>query len=70
MVDNKSVSGAISNKKKLAAGKSANVGKSTSIKMKEGGVVKSKHSDAAEDRKLISKVLKEKGLKCGGKVKK
>jgi len=29
-----------------------------------------KHEDEAEDKKLIAKALKEKGLKGGGKVKK
>jgi len=29
-----------------------------------------KHDDEAQDKKLISKMLKEKGLKHGGKVKK
>ena len=29
-----------------------------------------KHDDEAEDKKLIGKMLKEKGLKHGGKVKK
>lgn len=34
---------------------------------KKGGMV---HGDAKQDKALIKKVLKEKGLKCGGKVKK
>ncbi len=34
---------------------------------KKGGMV---HDDVKQDKALIKKVLKEKGLKCGGKVKK
>ena len=33
----------------------------------KGGMV---HEDVKQDKALIKKVLKEKGLKCGGKVKK
>jgi hypothetical protein len=35
---------------------------------KEGGLMK-KHDDEAQDKKLINKMLKEKGLKKGGKAK-
>ncbi len=42
-------------------------GQSQQVKCyKEGGIVK--HSDAKEDKKLIAKELKKRGLKCGGKV--
>jgi hypothetical protein len=34
---------------------------------KKGGMV---HDDVKQDKTLIKKALKEKGLKCGGKVKK
>jgi hypothetical protein len=36
---------------------------------KYGKIMKKKHVDEAEDKKLIDTKFKEKGLKCGGKVK-
>lgn len=35
--------------------------------LKKGGMV---HDDAKQDKALIAKELKARGLKCGGKVKK
>lgn len=42
-------------------------GKSQQVKMYAKGGKVEKHHDEAEDKKLINKVLKEKGLKKGGR---
>lgn len=62
----------ISNHKKLAMGKEAKTSCSPLKKMKAGGAVK--HSDEAQDKKLIKKMIaasekKEAGYKKGGSVK-
>ena len=44
-------------------------GQSQQIKMYAKGGKVEKHSDEAQDKKLIKKVLKEKGLKKGGSCK-